>query len=196
MSILRDYTNEKHREAEASPFVQYMIQGNMTKDHYIIFLQQIYHVYNNIEHFAELAGLLNGLVDIKRAEYILEDLHEMGADKASVLLPSIEQYCQHLNRLYLEGPVTDLLAHVYVRHMGDMYGGKFIAQRVPGPIRSYNFADRSAVIKALNEKLSVDLVPEALLAFDMSNAIFKDLAQVMNLPAQDNIVSDPSSVTE
>lgn len=190
MSILNEYTKEKHREVEASSFVQYMIQGTMTRDHYIIFLQQIYHVYNNIEHFAKLAGFLDGLPDIERAGYILEDLKEMDADKAAILMPSIEQYCAHLNHLYLEGPRKNLLAHVYVRHMGDMYGGKFIAQRVPGPTRSYQFADRSAVIKALNEKLSIDLVPEALLAFDMSMNIFNDMAQAMEL-SSNSTVSNP-----
>ena len=32
MSILRDYTNVKHREAEAKPFVQYLLHGNITKE--------------------------------------------------------------------------------------------------------------------------------------------------------------------
>lgn len=194
MSILNEYTKEKHREVESSPFVQYMIQGNMTQDHYIVFLQQIYHVYNNIEHFAKLAGLLDGLPDIERSEYILKDLQEMGAERAAVLLPSVEKYCAHLNTLYLEHKHNELLAHVYVRHMGDMYGGKFIAQRVPGPTRSYQFADRSAVIKALNSKLSLDLVPEALHAFDMSMDIFNDLDQVLGL-SSNNKVSVPLSTT-
>lgn len=187
MSVLNEYTKDKHREVESAPFVQYMIQGNMTRDHYIVFLQQIYHVYNNIEHFARLAGLLDGLPDIERANYILEDLQEMGAERATILLPSIEQYCSYLNELYLEGKHKELLAHVYVRHMGDMYGGKFIAQRVPGPTRAYQFADRSAVIKALNSKLSLDLVPEALHAFDMSMRIFKDLDQVLGLSSNNKV---------
>lgn len=194
MSILNEYTKEKHREAEASSFVQYMIQGAMTREHYIVFLQQIWHIYDAIERFAKLTNLLNGLPDIERAGYIAEDLQEMEAECNVPMLPSIAKYCSHIEELYNNGPQNDILAHVYVRHMGDMYGGKFIAQRVPGPTRSYQFTDRSAVIKALNEKLSISLVPEALLAFDMSLDIFNELAQVMALP-NTNVVSDPADAT-
>ena len=32
-----------------------------------------------------------------------------------------------------------LMAHVYVRHMGDLSGGQMIAKRVPGEGRMYKF---------------------------------------------------------
>ena len=54
MSILRDYTKEKHIEAESTAFVQYMFSGNITKEDYIQYLQQMHHIYAEIEYFGEL----------------------------------------------------------------------------------------------------------------------------------------------
>ena len=67
------------------------------------------------------------------------------------------------------------MAHVYVRHMGDMYGGKAIAKRVPGSGRAYGFADRPALIRAFDSKLHVGLVNEALRAFDLAIDFFHEL---------------------
>jgi hypothetical protein len=59
--------------------------------------------------------------------------------------------------------------------MGDLYGGKIIAKRVPGSGLAYQFEDRPLLIKSLDAKLSLDLVNEALLGFDLSAGIFDDL---------------------
>ena len=67
------------------------------------------------------------------------------------------------------------MAHVYVRHMGDLYGGKIIAKLVPGSGNMYQFDDRPGLIKAFNQKLTLDLKDEALVAFDYFNEIFTDL---------------------
>ena len=41
MSVLREHTNAKHREAEGTPFVQYMLHGAITPEHYAVYLQQM-----------------------------------------------------------------------------------------------------------------------------------------------------------
>lgn len=181
MSVLREYTNAKHREAEGTPFVQYMLHGNITPEHYALYLQQMQIVYRNIEYFAEINGILHGLPDIKRAEYMLEDLAELGVKLPEKILPSIEAWRQHIINLHYTGQKHLILAHVYVRHMGDLYGGKIIAKRVPGSGRCYQFEDRPALIKALDARLSTDIVDEALRAFDLAIAVFEDLQKELNL---------------
>lgn len=178
MSILREYTNAKHREAEAMPFVKYMLGGGILEDDYIIFLQQMYNLYGTIEYFAEMSGLLHDLPDIRRAEYIRQDLIELNSNVADALA-STRRYQQHIIDLYHSDRRAHILAHVYVRHMGDMYGGKIIAKRVPGSGRAYSFTDRPGVIKALDAKLTLDIVDEALLGFDLSMSIFDELWQVI-----------------
>jgi heme oxygenase (biliverdin-producing, ferredoxin) len=178
VSILRDYTNDKHREAEARPFVQYMLGGGIIEKDYILFLQQMYNLYGTIEYFAEMSGLLHDLPDIRRAEYIREDLTELGATTAEAL-PATRKYQNRIIELYHSNQREQILAHVYVRHMGDMYGGKIIARKVPGSGRAYGFEDRPAVIKALDAKLTVNIVDEALVGFDLSMGIFDELWELM-----------------
>ncbi len=181
MSVLRDYTNAKHREAEGTPFVQYMLHGQITAEHYAVYLQQMQIVYRNIEYFAAISGLLHDLPDIRRADYMLEDLSELGVDLPEKVLPSIEAWRQRIIELFYSDQKDQILAHVYVRHMGDLYGGKIIAKRVPGSGKSYGFNDRPALIKALDAKLSTDLVDEALRAFDLAIAVFEDLQKEIGI---------------
>ena len=61
--------------------------------------------------------------------------------------------------------------------MGDMYGGKVIAKRVPGSGKCYEFADRPGLIKAFDSKLNMGLLDEALLAFDLAVDVFTELQQ-------------------
>lgn len=177
MSILRDYTNDKHRQAEATPFVQYMLHGAITPAHYAEYLQQMHVVYSNIEYFGEISLLFHDLPDIKRADRMREDLEELGYTIAVPALPSVERWRQRIVDLYYSGRKDQILAHVYVRHMGDMYGGKVIAKRVPGSGRCYEFADRPGLIKALDAKLSMDILDEALRAFDLAIDVFNELQE-------------------
>jgi heme oxygenase len=82
---------------------------------------------------------------------------------------------QYLANLAASDRSADLFAHVYVRHLGDMYGGKLIARMVPGSGRWYEFENRSDLVKAFNAKLTMDLADEALVAFDYFANIFRDL---------------------
>ena len=177
MSILREYTAEKHKEAEARPFIQYMLHGGIKPNHYAMFLQQMYIVYSNIEYFAEISGLLFDLKDIKRSDYISQDLQELGYSNKTEILKSTEKYRQRIVDLYYGDKKDQILAHVYVRHMGDLYGGKVIAKRIPGSGKCYGFEDRPGLIKALDAKLSMAILDEALLAFDYSAAIFDELME-------------------
>lgn len=177
MSILREHTNEKHRAVENTEFVQYMLHGNITADDYAVYLQQFHAIYATIENYAEQAGMLSDLPDIKRADRIRLDIEEQGYPvlPEEQLLPAVQRWCQRIRDLHATGKEDQIFAHVYVRHMGDMYGGKVIAKRVPGSGKSYEFADRPGLIKAFDQKLSMDLLDEALLAFDLAGDLFKEL---------------------
>ena len=174
MSVLKDFTREKHIEAESTDFVQYMFSGDITKQDYIQYLQQMHHIYSEIEYFGEISLLFTDMQDLKRSEKILKDLHELGAGTAEAL-PSVKKYKEHIQQLYYTKQADKIMAHIYVRHMGDLYGGKVIAKRIPGSGYAYQFEDRPAMITALNSKLTLDLVDEALAGFDYCIQIFKEL---------------------
>jgi hypothetical protein len=61
--------------------------------------------------------------------------------------------------------------------MGDLYGGKVIAKRVPGSGRCYEFEDRPGLIRALDAKLSMAILDEALTAFDLAIDVFNELQE-------------------
>jgi len=181
MSVLREYTNAKHREAEAKLFVQYLLGGTITESHYVMYLQQMFPVYSLLEYYSELSGLIQDLPDLKRSNYILQDLMELNSGYPTKKMPSTIRYRQHLEELFYTPEKRHLLlAHIYVRHMGDLYGGKIIAKRVPGSGRCYAFEDRPGLIKALDAKLTTDLVDEALIGFDLSMGIFDELQEKIN----------------
>jgi heme oxygenase len=182
MSILREYTNEKHRAVEKHPFVQMMMNGELNKQQHAMFLQQMYVVYREIEYFGELVGFFHGMKSIKRSIAIKEDIFELGFNLLSEdeLFSSTKAYREHIMKLYYDKRGDKILAHIYVRHMGDLYGGKLIARKVPGSGKAYQFEDRPALIKTLNSKLSIDIIDEALLAFDMSEAMFVDMLKKVN----------------
>ena len=179
MSILRDHTNERHRAAEDTEFVQYMLHGAITADHYAQYLQQFHGIYTAIEHHAELSGMLHDLPDIKRADRIQADIEELGYAVLAEqdLLPGVQRWCQRIRDLYQSGKQDQIFAHVYVRHMGDLYGGKVIAKRVPGSGRSYEFEDRPGLIRAFDAKLSMAILDEALRAFDLAIDVFNELQE-------------------
>ena len=180
MSILNPYTKEKHRQVESHPFVQYLLTGDIKPEHYALFLQQMYVVYSSVEYFAEISLILQDLPGIKRAENIFDDINELGHSVKDKPLPATEKYRQRIVDLYYGDMKRLILAHVYVRHMGDLYGGKVIAKRVPGSGKMYQFDDRPGLIKALDAKLSLDIVDEALLGFDLAAGIFDELMEKIN----------------
>lgn len=150
MTILNEITKAKHREVEALPLIQDLMQGKVTKEKYTAYLFELHGIYSNLERLADTLGLLDDLVDIHRAEKIKSDLYELDSNYQRELTNSTKKYLEYLTGLSNDDNRKHLLfAHVYVRHMGDLYGGKLMARVVPGSGRAYEFSDRPGLIKNL-----------------------------------------------
>jgi len=174
VSILRESTQQKHQAVEALPFVQYLLRGNISKEHYVVYLAEMHKIYQCLETLAAQAGLLTNLPELPRTDRIWQDLQELDSSYVSAATDSTEQYLNYLDTLYQSTP-DQLFAHVYVRHLGDMYGGKLIARAVPGSGSWYEFDNRADLIKRFNIQLHIGLAPEANTAFDHFSNIFQDL---------------------
>ncbi len=176
MTILRDITNDKHREVENLPMIQSLLNGKMNQKEYVFYLYELHHIYGWLERLAKEAGVLDGLEGIERTESIKKDLIELDPDYERDIFPSTYQYVQYLCSLFLDQNKRHLLmAHVYTRHMGDLYGGKLISRVVPGSGLAYQFEDRPKIIKAFNEKLTLEMGDEANVAFDWFIKIFTEM---------------------
>ena len=175
MSVLRDITHETHMAVEKLPFVQYLLKGNITESEYTVYLFEMLNIYRHLEKLAQQAGLLDTLDGLARADKIAEDLEELCPSYTGTLCDSTVLYLDYLTELYNSDRKKQLFAHIYVRHLGDMYGGKLIARVVPGSGRWYEFTNRADLLKNFNNMLSMDLADEALVSFAHYGNIFKDL---------------------
>jgi len=170
---LKDLTKEKHRDAERCAFSQKLISGDMSVHDYANYLVQMGYVYQILENRAYTLNLLQDLPGIARAYSIQKDIVELvGEDHGLTYLPSTVQYGKYLESL--KDPKS-IMAHLYVRHMGDLFGGQIIAKKVPGSGYFYQFNDRDRLIFLVRSKITDDLADEALTAFDCSISIMKEL---------------------
>lgn len=174
MTILRDSTNQRHRQVEALPVIQDLLHGRMTPVQYVRYLAELAEIYSRLEDLASEAGILVGLPGIHRTNLIRQDIQELEPDLSWTTCVSTRDYLRYLDHVQNERPQW-LLAHVYVRHMGDLYGGKLLARQVPGQGLAYQFQDRPALIRAFNQRLYPELATEANLAFDWFILIFQEL---------------------
>jgi heme oxygenase len=167
---LRDAIKAKHDAAEAHPFTALLFSGNMSKRDYAVYLFNMASVYDSLETSARAQGLLDDLQGIERVEAILTDFTELGITEQMPVMPAVREYAEYLTS------VPSVLAHLYVRHMGDMYGGQMLKSKAPGSGKMYEFENRSELVAKLRAKLTDDLADEANVAFDFVLKIFDDLA--------------------
>jgi len=174
MSSLKDLTAAKHKIAELQPFIVSIFQGKVDKEKYIDYLYQLRILYHTMEYFADKIKLLDGIEDIKRAKAIELDFAELanGEMTSYMTKPSTLKYLKYLDSI--QNNPKALMAHIYVRHMGDLFGGQALAKLLPGPNNMFKFEDIPSLIKRVREKLDVSMAEEANLAFDFNIAMIKE----------------------
>ena len=132
-----------------------------------------------LEMLSMMHGLFDGMPSLRRAPAIHEDYQEMwgGANpNQPPLMPVVKEYMQHL--MSIKDDADKLMAHVYVRHMGDLSGGQMIAKRVPGEGRMYKFEQSHDELKELiRAKLNGSMADEAKLCFDFATKMFQQLGE-------------------
>ena len=174
MLKLRELTMEQHKNAERSNFAKKLVSGEVSPSKYVVYLYNMGYVYHILETVASQAGVLTGLSAIRRAEHIWSDYEELAAvNEKPVLLNTVQDYMDYV--IGMRNDKERLLAHIYVRHMGDMSGGQIIAKKVPGQGRYYKFKSVDKLKDKLRERLNNNMAEEAKIAFDFANDIFIEL---------------------
>jgi heme oxygenase len=177
---LRDLTKEEHTTAERQEFVKILFSGNIDPKLYAIYLKNQHPMYEFVEVCAMQHGLLNGMPDIRRAPYINADFLELWPDKDNPpqLLPVVQKYLDHI-RSIMDQP-QKLMAHIYVRHMGDLAGGQMIAKKVPGKGTMYKFEDPDKLKEAIRSKIDDSMADEAKVCFSFATEFFKEMLEIAN----------------
>jgi heme oxygenase len=173
---LKEITKDLHTAAEKTKFAKLLLNGNISRDEYANYLYQMLAIYDPIEFLAEEQGLLANLPGIKRISKIYQDYLELKDNKLFTLSKETLAYHMYLLELGNDPERRHLIkAHMYVRHMGDLFGGQYIAKAVPGEGRFYQFDDVEGLKTAIRAELTDDLGDEARVAFEWAIKIMKEL---------------------
>lgn len=195
---LRERTASAHEDAEGSVFMSDLLDGSATAQAYTELSAQLYFVYVALEgavrrhsHGYPVSAIYDPRLE--RVEGIARDLESLlGAEWREKFspLPATERYVARL----AEVDELQVIAHHYVRYLGDIAGGQVIARMMTrhygiGP-ESLNFYDFAAIGKikpyrdsyrASLDELSLSaeeaeaVVAEAVRAFGLNTALFADL---------------------
>ncbi len=175
---LKEQTQDLHEIAENNKFAQLLLSGNISKKHYVKYLFNMSVIYDALERIAETNGVLKGIEDIKRADAIRQDMLELAVNADDqTIAPSTHMYIQYLEQM----DPKKSLAHVYVRHFGDLYGGQILKTKVPGSGKMYEFTNRKELINSTRALLTDDLGSEARVGFEYAIALFEDLVHELDL---------------
>ena len=180
MLKLRELTMHHHKTAERSDFAKKLVSGKVNALEYSAYLYNMGFVYGALENTAKSMGCLDGIESICRTDNIWEDYRRLNYTTPPILFFT-KEYMNYL--LHIRADREQVLAHVYVRHMGDLSGGQIISKRIGDkfPVNFYQFDEDQDMLKEkLKEKLNNDMADEAMVAFDYAHKIFLELDMLSN----------------
>jgi len=180
MSNLKELTWEHHKNAERQAFVKEMFakEPQISHERYATYLYNQFPAYDVLEALAMMHGLFDDIQEVRRAPKIMQDFEELwNKDKeVPAPLPVVDEYLKYLQSIAKDK--NKLMAHVYVRHMGDLSGGQMIAKRVPGEGRMYQFdGDTDEIKNRIRTKLDDSMADEAKVCFDFATKLFQQLGE-------------------
>lgn len=178
MSNLKELTWEYHKRAERTQFVHRMLKKEMTVYQYYVYLFNQFLMYSYLEEKARNCNAIDeSLFHIMRASNLSKDLLELVSENNFKTPRPLESTIHYMN--YIDTIKDDpdrLLAHMYVRHMGDLSGGQIIKRFVPGSGLHYHFEEDTEVLKEkFRKKLHDGLAEEAKVCFDMVREFMEEL---------------------
>jgi len=202
---LRLGTQALHHQAETSPVMAALLRGELSLPGYralLVNLQALYAALEQaVQRHADIAPL--PWPRLFRGPALAADLQALGGADKHPPVPATAQYVQRLHTLGGSAPGSAparlLLAHAYVRYLGDLHGGQLIRRRVAPMLASaaglvgdegtrfHHFGDAAEVAqlihdfrqaldtRPLDEAATAALVAEAQEAFRLHIALFAQL---------------------
>lgn len=170
---LKEATADKHRQAETTPFMKAVFSKKLPPDLWADFTYQKSLIYNGIEGVAGACGITQNLPDIFRAHNLYLDYKDMisGETKHFYRQPTLDYY-RYILTLFPN--IDRIVPHLYVWHMGDLYGGQMIKKIVPGPHRALEFKNPDLLKNNIRSKLKDEMADEANVAFDWAIKLLND----------------------
>jgi len=134
---LRTRTRQLHTEVERSGVMHALLRGRIDRPSYCLLLRNLHDIYRALEGALERHASLPTIAPIllpglARRETLAEDLLSLhgAAWKTDLpVLPAAQGYVARLAAAEREAP-GHLLAHAYVRYLGDLSGGQILRRIV------------------------------------------------------------------
>ena len=167
MTTLKELTAFQHKRAESTAFMQRVMAGTLPHNVWSQYCTDRSIFYAAIEQMANKYNLLSDLKGIERATLLAADGVAAATKPPEVSFPTL-LYREYI--LKLESP-SDVLAHVYVWHMGDLYGGQMIKSLITAPTSSLDFESVEELRTRLRAKLDPSMAKEANHAFNWAITI-------------------------
>lgn len=185
---IREASKESHAAAENSPFMIALLKGELSTSAYCDYLAQLAPIYETLESWTTTKlPLFDRRLD--RFERIISDMESMCG--MGMVYDETIQYTKHLKSLIANKDEIGLLAHHYVRYLGDLSGGQAVAKLVmrnmsipPNFLSFYEFdqiSDKVRYKETYREQLdnlqltqvqTDSFIAEVMTAFDHHSKIF------------------------
>lgn len=199
---LRSATRTLHGEVERAGIMPVLLRGELPVDVYVAFLRNLHAIYAALE--PALTGLTHDpriapvwRTDLFRLPALESDLNTLSPQRSWRELPvqaATQAYVARLLSAANDDPVR-LVAHAYVRYLGDLSGGQMLSrtvsrltERLSGSgVAFYDFGDKVAAANhardfrgaldslPLTEAETAAVVDEAIWAFKQHGLIFEAL---------------------
>lgn len=146
----KNATWDSHTEAETTGLINDILRGKASLENYIRFLQNLYPAYNMMESssdwlstFPEMTPFFGDEIHRSRTiESDLEQLCKLSGMTLEPYLPEAQAYASHVQEALLNNHPA-MLAHVYVRYLGDLNGGlvlkRLLAKNLELPANCLSF---------------------------------------------------------
>ena len=178
---LREITKDNHTNAERQEFVKILFSGNIDPKLYATYLYNQFPMYELLEVCAMPHGLLSDMPTSMRAKAIRTDFTELWGsddDNRPTMCAVVKESMDYI--ISIKDDPKKLMAHIYVRHMGDLAGGQMIAKKVPGSGKYYQFENADALKAAVRLKIDDSMADEAKVCFDFATKFFKEMMEIAN----------------
>lgn len=206
-AALREGTAALHREAERAGIMRELLRGRVTRSGYGALLRNLHALYGTLEanlirHAADPVLARVPLPVLARRAALASDLQTLhGAlwEREIPLQPAMIRYVERLDELAQTAP-QGLLAHAYVRYLGDLSGGQILRRVLASALvlkedeglAFYRFPEAPEVLAArlrsaldsvtLTSEEQARLVAEARLGFRYHIELFEQLGHPAALP--------------
>lgn len=170
MTDLRTITKDIHDAAERTALSQMLISGDFNQHEWATFLANQMEAYQAIErrNIITLPSLL-------RVPALRRDLDEVAPLHQPRVLNSTWRYVEHI-----KGLSDDLVwSHIYVRYLGDLFGGQMIKRAAKWPCNHLDFEDKQACMQYLRQNTANADPGEAVNAFKMVIDVYEEMHELL-----------------